>query len=347
MRTGYGRRTVHPMTGARTTAASARVSPVDVLLVMAITGAIELSALHRNVFEDPIRGPKPVVVALPLLMAVPLLWRRHRPVLVWCLGGAGIVAQALASQHSAEGLETLAVLFVGSYSVAAYADRRGALIGLVVLAVTYGVFAWEDPNTRSGRASEEWATALFGVMCLAAWLAGLVTHDRRTSAATAARAAALEQEREQLLAEERTRIARELHDIVSHNLSVVILQASGARARADAGGGDVSATLEKIESSGRTALAEMRRMLGVLRADDGDAALAPQPGLGDIATLIESVRRTGLDVALDTSGDLAGVPPAVALSTHRIVQDPLTNTMRHAEATRAEVPFQAPSSSDR
>jgi ribosomal protein S18 acetylase RimI-like enzyme len=111
--------------------------------------------------------------------------------------------------------------------------------------------------------------------------------------------------------------------------------------------GDVSATLEKIESSGRTALAEMRRMLGVLRADDGDAALAPQPGLGDIATLIESVRRTGLDVALDTSGDLAGVPPAVALSAYRIVQDPLTNTMRHAEATRAEVPFQAPSSSDR
>ena len=78
-------------------------------------------------------------------------------------------------------------------------------------------------------------------------------------------------------------------------------------------------------------------MLGVLRADDGDPALTPQPGLGDIASLVDSVRRTGLDVALETSGDLAGVPPAVSLSAYRIVQESLTNTMRHAEATRAGV----------
>jgi signal transduction histidine kinase len=337
MRNDAGRRTVQLMTGARTTAAGAGVSPLDVVLALAITGSIETLAWHRGIVGDPIRGPKPVVMALPLLMAVPLLWRRRRPLLVWCLGGAGIVVQALASQHSAEGLEILAVLFVGSYSVAAYADRRGALIGLGVLLVTYGVFAWEDPNSRSGRTGDEWATAFFLVMSLAAWLAGLVTHDRRTSAAAAAHTAALERERDQLLAEERSRIARELHDIVSHNLSVVVLQASGARARAAASAGDVSATLEKIESSGRTALVEMRRMLGVLRADDGDPALAPQPGLGDIASLVDSVRRTGLVVGLETSSDLSGVPPAVGLSAYRIVQESLTNTMRHAEATRAEV----------
>ena len=112
-------------------------------------------------FEDPIRGPKPLVVALPLLMAVPLLWRRHRPLLVWCLGGAGIVAQALASQHSAEGLETLAVLFVGSYSVAAYADRRGALIGLVVLVVTYGVFAYIAHRVRDRHFAEDLTAEVF------------------------------------------------------------------------------------------------------------------------------------------------------------------------------------------
>jgi len=311
------------------------VSPIDVLLAVAIATAIELGALHRSVFEDPILGPKAVVVALPLLMAAPLLWRTRRPLLVWCLGASGIIVQALSSHHSAEGLETLAVLFVGSYSVAAYGNRRGALIGLAVLAVAYGVFAWEDPNTRSGRASEEWATALFGVMSLACWLAGLVTHDRRTSTAAAARAAALEQQRDRLLAEERSRIARELHDIVTHNLSVVVLQASGALASAEAA--DVSATLEKIESSGRTALVEMRRMLGVLRADPGDPSLAPQPGLDDIAALVESVRRAGLDVGLQTNGDLDGVPPAVALSAYRIVQESLTNTMRHAQATHADV----------
>jgi hypothetical protein len=130
------------MTGARSAGWGARVSPVDVLLAIAITGAIESLAWHRGILGDPIHGPKPVVVLLPLLMAVPLLWRRRRPLLVWCLGAAGVALQALASHHSAEGLEIVAVLFVGSYSVAAYADRRDALIGLAVLVVTYGVYAW-------------------------------------------------------------------------------------------------------------------------------------------------------------------------------------------------------------
>jgi signal transduction histidine kinase len=337
------------MTGARSTGAGAArsagstagvgagIAPLDVVLAVAIAGAIETLAWNRGILGDPIRGPRALVVALPLLMAVPLLWRRRWPLLVWSLGAAGIVAQAVASHHSAEGLETLAVLYVGSYSVAAYADRRRALVGLAVLLVTYVIYAWEDPNTRSGRTSEEWATAFFGVLSVAAWLAGLVTHDRRASAATAARTAALERDREQVLTEERSRIARELHDIVSHNLSVVVLQASGARARTGAGSDDVSATLEKIESSGRTALVEMRRMLGVLRAGTDDPELAPQPGLGDIADLVESVRRAGLDVSLETSGELAGVPSAVGLSAYRIVQESLTNTIRHADATHADV----------
>jgi len=325
------------MTGPRSVGWGTHISPVDVLLAIAITGAIESLAWGRGILGDPIRGPKPVVILLPLLMAVPLLWRRRHPLLVWCLGAAGIVVQALAGHHSAEGLEILAVLFVGSFSVAAYAERRDAFIGLAVLVAAYGVYAWEDPNTRSGRVSEEWATAFFFVMALGCWLAGLVTHDRRSTAVATARAAALEQQREQLLAEERSRIARELHDIVSHNLSVVVLQATGARARAESDGGDVSESLEKIESSGRTALVEMRRMLGVLRADADHPALTPQPGLGDIASLVEGVRRAGLDVDLETSGDLIGVPPAVALSAYRIVQESLTNTMRHAAATRADV----------
>jgi signal transduction histidine kinase len=330
------------MTGERSTGAAtaAGPAPLDVLLVVAVFGAIETLAWHGNMLGDPILGPKPLVAALPLLMAVPLLWRRRRPLLVWCLCAAGILAQALVSHHSAEGLEILAVLFVGSYSVAAYGDRRGALLGLAVLLVTYGVYAWEDPNTRSGRTSDEWATAFFLALSITAWLVGLVTRDRRMSAAAAEYTAALERERAQLLAEERSRIARELHDIVSHNLSVVVLQASGARAgiqpeSSDSGG--VSATLEKIESSGRTALVEMRRMLGVLRADDSQPMLGPQPGLGDLAELVESVRRNGLDVSLDTTGDLAGVPPAVGLSAYRIVQESLTNTMRHADASRADV----------
>jgi signal transduction histidine kinase len=308
---------------------------MDVVFAVALSAAIEILAWHRFPIGDPIAGPKPLVAALPLLMAVPQIWRRRQPLVVWCLGAAGICAQALASHRSAEGLETLAVLCVGSYSVAAYARRRDAFIGLGVLGVTYTIFTVEDANFRTGQLSEQWAAAFFGLLSLACWLAGYVVHSRRLASTEALRAVALEHDREQVLADERARIARELHDIVSHNLSVVVLQASGARARGD--GGDVDSTLEKIESSGRTALLEMRRMLGVLRAEDTAPALSPQPGIADLRELVDTVSRTGLPVGLDLADDLADLPPTVALSAYRIVQEALTNTLKHANASRADV----------
>ncbi len=190
-----------------------------------------LTELHLG--SEPIPGPRWLVVALPLLLNVPMLWRRSRPLVAWTLVMSGVVAQAVVSGDSAEGVELLFALAVGSYSVAAYADRRGALAGLAIGLAGYAVYALEDRNIQTGRASELWAGAFFALYLVAFWLAGVFVHSRREVAAHAARATELEHEAGVAVADERARMARELHDIVSHNLSVVVLQAAGARAKSD------------------------------------------------------------------------------------------------------------------
>jgi len=131
----------------------------------------------------------------------------------------------------------------------------------------------------------------------------------------------------------RARIARELHDIVAHHLSVVVLQASGARAS----GKPAGPALEKIENSARRALADTRRLLGVLRDTGGDIRLAPQPGISDLDALAGTVRAGGLPVNLVIDGDTVGLPAAVDVSVYRIVQEALTNVLKHAGRANAEV----------
>ena len=168
---------------------------------------------------------------------------------------------------------------------------------------------------------------------LAFWLVGVLVRARRQAASLAGRNAALQQQAEQAAAAERTRIARELHDIVAHHLSVIVLQAAGARASGQA----AEADLEKIENSGRQALAETRRLLGVLRDTGEETGLAPQPGIGELDALAASVRAAGLPVNLVISGDHAAVPAAVDVSVYRIVQEALTNVLKHAGQARADV----------
>ena len=146
--------------------------------------------------------------------------------------------------------------------------------------------------------------ALSLLQLVAFWLAGVLVRARRQAASLAARSAALQRQAEQAAAAERARIARELHDIVAHHLSVVVLHAAGARA---SGGAD-PATLEEIENSGRQALAETRRLFGVLRDPDEETGRAPQPGIGELAALAGSLRAAGLAVNLSIDGDHAALP---------------------------------------
>jgi signal transduction histidine kinase len=312
-----------------------RATLVDLALVLFITAVSEVAVFSAEEhFSTPIAGPRWLTVPLPLLIALPLLWRRRRPLLVTALVMSGIVAQAVASGNTPEGLQIILIWVVVPYSVAAYSERRQALIGLALVLAAFAVYSVQNDNIVSGRASDLWAGAFFLILTVGAWVAGMAVHGRREAVALAAQASALEREAEIASADERARIARELHDIVSHNLSVVVVQAAGARAQGDQQGSD-AATLEKIERSGREALVEMRRLLGVLRGDDGDSALEPQPGIAQLRALAERVRAAGLPVDLTIDGDCGRLPLAIDLSAYRIVQEALTNTLKHAgrEAT--------------
>lgn len=151
----------------------------------------------------------------------------------------------------------------------------------------------------------------------------------------------LEQEREEkaraAVAEERARIARELHDVVAHAISVIVLQARGGRRSLATDPADARAALDTIEEVGTQALAEMRRLLGMLRRDDAEIARAPQPSLRYLDTLAAQMREAGLPVDLAVEGEPIELPPGVDLSAYRIVQEALTNALKHAGPATARV----------
>ncbi|HEX3004110.1 MAG TPA: sensor histidine kinase [Angustibacter sp.] len=318
---------------AKAQAARRRLVIIDGIVVVALCLTTEALVWTGAGPGDPIAGPRWLTAWLPLLTAMPLLWRRRRPVAVCAAVFGGFVLQALISGHSAEGLEAVVAMGMAAYSVAAFGLRRDAFVGLAIIVFAYGTWTFEDANVRSGRGSEGWAGAFFALYLFAVWLIGAAVQARRESKAAAARAAAVEETAARAVAEERNRIARELHDIVSHNLSVVIVQAAGSRAVRNRDPDEVAATLEKIETSGREALGEMRRLLGVLRADAHDGAgadLAPTPNVDQLDALASTVRASGVAVDLRVDGAAEKLPPALGLSVYRIVQEALTNVLKHA-----------------
>jgi signal transduction histidine kinase len=306
---------------------------IDVALATLGTALTEWIVWISPSVGNPVAGQRWLVTAWPLLLDVPLAWRRRAPLAALVLVLLGIDLQAALTSNSAEGLEVILPLGLAVYSVAAYAARTHAVAGLVAFGFGYGVFTWCDRNVQTERSSELWSAAFFCVIFVAIWLTGVWMHSRQQAVRLAERTINLEREAAAAAAGERARMARELHDIVSHNLSVVVLQAAGARA-----GGASASTLEKIERSGREALVEMRRLLGVLREDDGhDALLTPQPGIAELEQLAESVRAAGVPVELELDGELRPLPPAVELAAYRIVQEALTNVLKHAAPARATV----------
>jgi signal transduction histidine kinase len=291
-------------------------------------------------YTTPIGGPSWLRALLPLLTGIPLLLlRRRAPLLMWTAIWPGIALQALLAvqtRSSHQGLEFTFVAFAAAYSLGAHASLRRAVAGIVIAApvvivVVHGGGLLGLAYSPDGSSA---ATGTTWLQLAAFWLAGvLVSATRKRAAWLAARSAARQRLAEDAAAAERARIARELHDIVAHHLSVVVLHAAGARAsgRAD------PATLEEIEHSGRQALAETRRLFGVLREPDGETGRAPQPGISQLPALVGSLRAAGLEVSLSVEGDHAALPPAVNVSAYRIVQEALTNVLKHAGPARAEV----------
>jgi signal transduction histidine kinase len=186
------------------------------------------------------------------------------------------------------------------------------------------------------------AIIFFGMLFGVPWSVGrMVYHRRQREVALEERADMLEREQEQraraAVAEERTRIARELHDVVAHAISVVVVQARGGRRMLDTEPGEARGAFDTIERTSTQALAEMRRLLGLLRSDDEQLALAPQPSLARLDALADQVRLSGLPVEIERVGDPVELPPGVDLSAYRIVQEALTNALKHAGPARVRV----------
>jgi signal transduction histidine kinase len=269
-----------------------------------------------------IHGPGWLRALLPLLLGAPLALRRRAPLVMWSAIWVAIALQDLVTSHPPQGLYFLFVLFSGAYALGAHESLRRAAVGLAMTIPAIALISLIGVGLGLG------VTPLVPF-----WLGGVLVRARRQHTALAERNAELERQAEQAKMAERARIARELHDIVAHHLSVIVLQAAGARAS----GVPAGPALEKIEISGRQALSETRRLLGVLREPDPDAGLAPQPGIRELDALAASVRAAGLPVNLVVSGDHAAVPAAVDVSVYRIVQEALTNVLKHADAAQVDV----------
>src|SRR5579872_1560171 len=289
----------------------------------------------RLIGSEAIAGPSWLLALLPLLVGAPLVLRRRAPLLTWLATWTGVALLFLFPGNSLRGLAFMFVLFTAAYSLGAHASLGRAVAGLVLAAPILAVIAHMGeaglayPSQHSGASG----VAFSLLQLVAFWLAGVFAHAHRQAAALAVRSAELQHQAEHAAAAERPRSARELHDIVAHRLSVIVLQAAVARAS----GKPAEATLEKIENSARQALAETRRLLGVLRDPDDEAGLAPQPGIGELDALAASVRAAGLPVHLVIDGDPAALPAAVDVSVYRIVQEALTNVLKHAGPARADV----------
>jgi signal transduction histidine kinase len=233
---------------------------------------------------------------------------------------------------------------VAMYTVAGRLPRRAALSALAVVEVVLAVLMVLGPGNH-----DLGSLTFYAGLVVGAWFLGDVSRRWRTLAEeNGRRAAELEQARTELAAQavalERLRIARELHDVVAHSVSVVAMHAGAGRLAVDTDRLAARTALTVIERTTRDALAEMRRLVTVLREDsgvDGASPLAPTPGLGDLPALVAGMAASGLVVDVRTEGDLNAVSPGVSLTAYRLVQEGLTNVLRHAGTARVRVTVQA------
>ena len=310
---------------------------VDALIaLLAIAGALEL-VVARNSPSDPPTDLWLSVLLLAVLVA-PTFARRRFP-----FGGLAAYWALAAAITFYDGL---LIPFIGSLGVVGLATafmlgnlRNGlkAGIGLAVITVSIVTVVYNIPGTTT-TSDFVFITLRFVV----AWLAGYALRERAEQAEAAEeRAVRAEREREAAarvaVAEERARIARELHDIVAHAVSVMVLQVGAVRHQLRDERAAERDALTGVERAGRIALAEMRRLLSAMRPDGEEVELVPQPGLDGLDSLLDEIGRAGLPVELHVDGQPFPLPRGIDLSAYRIVQEGLTNALKHAHASDADV----------
>jgi signal transduction histidine kinase len=308
----------------------------DALVVLVAIGATLEVVLRHGSTQAP-RSTLWFAAPATAAIVLALLGRRRlpfaAPVSVWILGaGLSFVDGRLvgfSASVSAAGL-------TASFLLGNLADSMQARVGLAVVIGGAEIVAYNDPTHSAGE-------LIFVPLWFAlGWLAGFAVRER-VQQVEAAEERALHAERERevatriAVAEERARIARELHDIVAHAVSVMVLQVGAVRHKLPKALAAETAALDAVERAGRAALAEMRRLLGAMRHDGQDLAWTPQPGLENLDSLLEEVGRAGIPGRLRVEGEKCPLPRAIELSAYRIIQEGLTNVLKHARASHADV----------
>jgi signal transduction histidine kinase len=302
---------------------------VDLLLAAVLMVYAELDVFLTHEWH----GNKPVTGAVVLLMAASLAFRRVAPFVTLAVPVAGLVLLSLVYEGSETGAN-LFILLAACYSVALYG--RDPLTAIVVYAITAAVHTGRTPEVH-GVGDWLWDPVMFGL----ALGVGFAMRGRQSRTnALEERTDALEREQEQraavAAAEERQRIARELHDVISHSLGVMVLQAGAADQVIGRDPDRAREVLASIRATGQEAIGEMSTLLGLIRSDAPDT-LEPQPSLADVERLVARMSEAGLPTKLEIEGERRPLPAALELSAYRIVQEGLTNAMKHAGPAHARV----------
>jgi len=302
---------------------------------LAAVGLLVLGQIELWAGGHTISGHKGLNAFLVVLMPACVAVRRR-----WPFAVGVVVMLANSAFWLADGKSTSIALGVSwmcaLYAVAVWTETREFALGLVVLAVADGITALSPHGSPQSAGEFVWIPAVI------MFLVRKAVRERQLRAeALAAQAELLERQRELLaheaVTEERARIARELHDLVAHNVSVMVVQAGAERHALSEDQASTREALTSIEQSGRQALAEARRLLGMLRTNGEHEELAPQPSIDQIDFLVEQVERAGLPVKLDVQGERVPLPAGVDLCAYRVVQEGLTNALKHAGPAHAEV----------
>jgi signal transduction histidine kinase len=308
----------------------------DALIVLvAVESTLEVVLWHGS----PRAPHTPLWFSVPATATIVLLLLARRRFPIAAPAAVWLVAAALSFVDGRLVVFPAGIYIVGLAAAFLLGNSAGtvrARLGLAVVLSAAAIIIHNDPRRDPD-------DLIFPPLVFAlGWLAGFAVRERGEQAQAAeVRAAQAERERDAAtrlaVAEERARIARELHDIVAHAVSVMVLQVGAVRHKLPGPLAGDRQALQDVEQAGRTALTEMRRLLAAMRGDGDGAELMPQPGLDGLGSLLEETGRAGLPVRLHVDGDPFPLPPAIDLSAYRIVEEGLTNALKHARASNADV----------
>ena len=321
------------------TVALPKPSVGDVMLTTALLTLGQLTTWLQLDTQDAFAGSRPANAVLLVLGTLPLLWRRFSPATVVALAVAFLCLPHTVADLDVTVLGQFVPLIVVTASCGYHATADRALLGAAFAVAGILAVSWTTPFLRTP------SSLVFNLLVLLApWAAARALRHRedrarRLGAALADERSQFERRMAEAVERERAGIARDLHDIVAHGVSVMVVQIGGARMQSAENPGRAAQSLLQAEDAGRQALADLRRMLGVLRASPATSTpdTQPRPGLRQLEALLQKTGNAGLHVETCSTGSFDRLPPAVDISAYRIVQEALTNVLKHSRADHAHL----------